>query len=280
VFCIDTEWVETVDGSYTAIEIAVYDLNGTKIVDDPIDLGISVETLLAGVSQENPIGGMRWGTARKIYGNSLQTFGLTKEKIRERLCEAGMNSSSLLLEWSTCACDRNVLKAIMGKDTPKSSILMPVWWRKVLPGFPTMRLPVFYSFMFPDSKLYLNAHRAGPDTMMLIQATRRLIELADRDGEKQSNLDSFLASFKKILDEQNWVDNDDDDSKVPAADVQEAEEEEVTEEDREIVDCFVMSAHTEQGSLDKQAGKLVRIGGRESLFDSEDDENETDGDED
>ncbi len=52
VFCIDTEWVETVDGSHTAIEIAVYDLNGTKIVDDPIDLGISVETLLAGVSRE------------------------------------------------------------------------------------------------------------------------------------------------------------------------------------------------------------------------------------
>src|SRR5208282_6690643 len=89
---------------------------------------------------------------------------------------------------------------IMGVHTPKHSILLPRHWRKVLPGFLTMLLSYFHQLLCPDSKLHERVHRAGPDTLTLIDTIRALIYLCHRDKELvQSTPNRSTQSNEKIL---------------------------------------------------------------------------------
>ena len=62
---------------------------------------------------------------QRVYGEESQTSGMTIDDIRDTLLNAGMNSNSDLVEWSTSGVDRRMLEMIMGEHTPKNSILLP-----------------------------------------------------------------------------------------------------------------------------------------------------------
>ena len=188
VFCIDTEFARYTpkDGEKTIsipLEIAVYDLIGEVVIDTLIRYDQSIEELLADTPRTGLGAKFSWNVLRRIYGRETQTSGMAIDDIRDILFNAGMNSNSDLVKWSTSGTDRQKLKMIIGEHTPKDSILLPIHWRKVLPGFLSMSLSYFHQFLYPASKLHKRAYRAGPDTLILIDIIRALVDLYHRDKE-------------------------------------------------------------------------------------------------
>ena len=197
-----------------------------------------------------------WGVMQRVYGKESQTSGMAIDDIRDTLLNAGMNSNSELVEWSTSGTDRRKLEMIMGEHTPKDSILLPRHWRKVLPGFLTMSLSYFHQYLCPDSKLHKRAHRAGPDTLMLIDTIRALIDLGHRDEELvQSTPNYLIQANKEILhplerlrkersvnndyNEEDDIDSDDDEIEI--LDIESAAKQavkEMTDDDRELLALF------------------------------------------
>ena len=187
---------------------------------------------------------------RRVYSKESQTSGMTIDDIRDTLLNAGMNSNSELVEWSTSGTDRRKLEMIMGEHTPEDSILLPRYWRKVLPGFLTLSLSYFHRFLCPDSKLHERAHRAGPDTLMLINTTRALIDLCHRDEELvQSTPGHSIQTNEEILHPQERLrmecsinddhgeddDVDSDDYEIEMLDIESAAKQavkEMTDDDR------------------------------------------------
>lgn len=63
-----------------------------------------------------------------------------------------------------------------------------------------MRLSHFHQFLCPNSTIHQRAHRAGPDTLMLIDTMRALIDLSNRDGDLvQSTLDGSSQNYEETL---------------------------------------------------------------------------------
>ncbi|KAH0543380.1 hypothetical protein FGG08_002336 [Glutinoglossum americanum] len=266
VFCIDTEFVRFTpkdrEGEITIpVEIAVYDLNGEVVIDTLIKYDQPVEELLAGAPHTPSEAKFSWGVAQRIYGSRSQTSGTTIDDIRDTLLNAGMNSNSSLIEWSLSRTDRRRLETIMGEHTPKTSILLPVHWRKVLRGFLSMSLSYFHQFLYPDSRLHKRAHRAGPDTLMLIDTIRALIDLSHRDKELvQSTLDNLIQTNEEILHPQkqlrrelsvndNHSEDDDISSDNDEPDIESAAKQvvkEITDDDRELLALFEEYCQTQR----------------------------------
>jgi len=156
VFCIDTEFARYTpkDGERTIsipLEIAVYDLNGEVVIDNLIKYDQLIEELLADAPRTGLGAKFSWNVVRRIYGRETQTSGMAIDNIRDILFNADMKAKSDLVEWSTSGTDRQKLKMIRGEHTPKDSILLPIHWRKVLPGFLSMSLSYFHQFLYPAS---------------------------------------------------------------------------------------------------------------------------------
>jgi hypothetical protein len=274
VFCIDTEFARfTPKGGEREIsiplEIAVYDLNGEVVIDTLIRYDQSIEELLADAPHTGLEANFSWGVVKRIYGKDTQTSGMTIDDIRDALLNAGMNSNSNLVEWSTCGIDRRMLKMIIGEHTPRDSILLPRHWRKVLPGFLSMSLSYFHQFLYPASKLHERTHQTSPDTLMLIDTIRAPIDLHHRDEElAQSTIqinEEILHSQERLWKEcsvNNDYDEDDDvdsDDEIEMLDIESAAKQavkEMTDDDKELLALFEeyrrtqRSAHGATGMVD------------------------------
>jgi hypothetical protein len=111
VFCIDTEFARfTPKGEERTIsvpvEVAVYDLNGEVVIDTLIRYDQSVKELLANAPRTGLEANFSWGVMQRVYGKESQTSGMAIDDIRDTLLNAGMNSNSELVEWSTSGTDR------------------------------------------------------------------------------------------------------------------------------------------------------------------------------
>ena len=196
VFCVDTEFarIPGKDGRMSKlipVEIAVYGLDGKVVIDTLIKYDEPIEELLGDTPRCGQHARFNWSVFRRIYGQRRETSGMTIREIRDVLLNADMNSRSTLAEWSISAIDRRILGMILEEQTPERSILVPRHWRKVLPGFSTMSLSYFHHFLYPASMLYQQAHRAGPDTLMLINMIRALINLSRRCEGLQECIHGF-----------------------------------------------------------------------------------------
>ncbi|KAF2464903.1 uncharacterized protein BDR25DRAFT_361127 [Lindgomyces ingoldianus] len=153
VFCVDTEFAR----------IPGKDGRMSKLI--PVEIAVygldgKVVILLASVF-------------RRIYGQRHETSGMTIRKIQDVLLNADMNLRAI---------NRRILGMILEEQTPE---------RKVLPGFLTMSLSYFHHLLYPASMLYQQAHRAGPDTLMLIDMIRALINLSCRCEGLQECIHDF-----------------------------------------------------------------------------------------
>jgi len=122
-----------------------------------------------------------------------------------------------------------------------------------------MSLSYFHQLLCPDSKLHERAHRAGPDTLTLIDTMKALIYLCHRDKELvQSTLNRLTQSNEKILytleqlrkgrnlnddyNEDDVVDmEDDDDDAFEVLDIENTAKmvvEEMTDDSRELLALF------------------------------------------
>lgn len=118
---------------------------------------------------------------RKVNGQGEETWGLTWEEIRQKLTDAGMNRDSFLVEWSNLRIDHRLLQKIMKDDTPSNSVMLVNHWKAILPGFSSMRLGYFHSFIYPDSTVREYSHQAGFDSLMLVDGMKAMVDLVHRD---------------------------------------------------------------------------------------------------
>ena len=256
VFCVDTKFARYTpkDGERTIsipFEIAVCDFNGELVIDTLIRYDQSIEELLADALRTGLKSKFSWNVVRRIYGRETQTSSTAIDDIRDILFNTGMNSNSDLVEWSTSGTDRPKLKMIIGEHTPKDSILLPIHWRKVLPGFLSMSLSYFNPFLYPASKLHERAHRAGPDTLMLIDTIRALVDLYHQDEElAQSTLQineeilhpqERLRKKRSVDDDHDKDDDVDSDDQIEMLDMESAAKQavkEMTEDDKALLALF------------------------------------------
>ena len=105
---------------------------------------------------------------RKVYGQEEEVWGLTWEEIRQKPIDAGMNKDSFLVEWSNSRIDYILLQKIMKDDTPSNSVMLVNHWKAILPGFSSMRLGYFHSFICPDSTVREYSHQAGFEPQCLL----------------------------------------------------------------------------------------------------------------
>ena len=259
VYCSDTEFATVPikagkNRKLIPVELAVYDLDGEVVIDTPIKYDQSVEELLADAPRTGPTTRFSWGVMQRIYGEGPQTRGMKIDDIRDILLDAGMNANSDLVKWSINGIDRQILGTIMGENIPANSICLVNHWKRVLPGFLTMGLSYFHQFLCPNSTLHQRAHRAGPDTLMLIDTTKALIDLSNRDGDLvQSTLDHSSQNYKETLHIQEQlrkecgVDEDYDvqsENETDLLNIRVPEKravKEMTDEDRELLALFQKS---------------------------------------
>lgn len=123
VFCIDTAFASYTpkDGERTMsipLEIVIYDLNGEVVIDTLIRYDQSIEELSADAPRTGLGAKFSWTVVRRIYGRETQTSDMAIDDIRDILFNAGMNSNSDLVEWSTSGTDRQKLK-LTWESTPQ-----------------------------------------------------------------------------------------------------------------------------------------------------------------
>ncbi|KAL9134147.1 MAG: hypothetical protein Q9175_004667 [Cornicularia normoerica] len=82
-----------------------------EVVDDTlIRYDQSIEEIFADAPRTGPGAKFSWIVVRRIYGRETQTSGMAIDDIRDIIFNAGMNSNSDLVEWSTSGTDRQKLK--------------------------------------------------------------------------------------------------------------------------------------------------------------------------
>jgi hypothetical protein len=173
---------------------------------------------------------------------------MTWDEIRQTLLDVGMNRNSCPIEWSRSGVDHKFIKMIMGEDTPSSPMWLIPYWRAILPGFSSMALSYFHSFIRPDSELPQFAHQAVFDCFMLIDAMRTMLDLAHRDDvEDEGQYDNELPIDEQILQAQEQLEKEygDDDGEalddIDSLDIQVVDEEVIevmTDQEKEIVGLF------------------------------------------
>lgn len=126
------------------VELAVYDFDGEVVIDTPIKYDQSVEEFLADAPRTGPTTRFSWGVMRRIYGEGSQTRGMKIDDIRDVLLDVGMNANSDLVGWPINGIDRQIMGTIMAENIPTNSICLVNHWKRVLPGFLTMRLSYFH----------------------------------------------------------------------------------------------------------------------------------------
>jgi hypothetical protein len=196
---------------------------------------------------------------RSVYGQEEETWEKTWDEVRQILLDAGMNRNSYLVEWSNSGIDYRLLEMIMDKNTPSNSILLVPYWKAIFPGFSSMSLVYFYSFIYPDSILHEYSHQAGFDSFMLIEGMRTMIDLTHRDDtqiedravDKLRTDERILQSQEQLKREYDDDDDDDDDDQIwddiDSLDAQVADQEAMkamTNEEKELADLFQKSLGT------------------------------------
>lgn len=162
------------------------------------------------------------------------------------------------MEWSNNGIDYSLLKMIMEEHTPSNTILLIPYWKAILPGFLSMSLSYFHSFICLGSKLQEYAHQAGFDSFMLIDGMRTMIDLAHRDDTQVEDwVVNKIRTDKQILQSQEqlkkeYADDDDHDDDqtwddIDTLNIQVADSESMegmTNEKKKLVDLFQKSLGT------------------------------------
>ena len=183
------------------VEIAVVHLDGQVVIGTPTKHNQPISELLGG--DPSAKGGRTRGTMQRIYGRGEETWRMTWDDIRQTLLDAGMNRNSCLIEWSKYGIDHKFIRTIMGQDTPSNPMWLITYWRAILPGFSSMALSYFHSFIRPNSDLPQFAHQAVFDCFMLINAIKTMLDLAHRgDVEDESQYDNAPPTDEQILQSQ------------------------------------------------------------------------------
>ena len=166
VYCSDTEFatVPIKNGKkikLIPVELAVYDLDEEVVTDTPIKYDESVEKFLADAPRTGPTTRFSRGVMRRIYGEGPQTRRMKIDDIRDILFDAGMNANSDLVEWSINGIDRQIMGTIMAENIPINSICLVNHWKRVLPGFLTMRYHTSTNSSVRTQPSINGLHRAG-----------------------------------------------------------------------------------------------------------------------
>ena len=200
------------------VEIAVRRLDGQVVIDTPIKYDKSIPELLAGIPRTGFTANFSSAVMKKVYEQEEETFGKTWDEVRHLLPNAGMNKDSYVVEWSNSRIDYSFLKMIMQQHTPSNSILLIHFWRTILPEFLSMKLSYFYSFLYPDSTIHEHAHQASFDSLMLVEATRALIDLghgedprAEEFGTGELRIDEQISRLQEQLEIEYDKDDESDD---------------------------------------------------------------------
>ncbi len=175
LFLIDTEFAGDL-----LLEICVMKADGEVIVDTIVNHQTQIQTCCDRVDYD-----MR-SSITKVYGTDRDQYtpGMTMELIAEALVDGGFGPESVLVEWSSGRCDYwkifNLLNHVglehlMPPRANSWQFLLD--WSKVVKKSRSAldcRLSVLYLALQPgDTWLPRHAHRAGPDTLMLL----RMIQL-------------------------------------------------------------------------------------------------------
>jgi hypothetical protein len=152
------------------------------------------------------------------------------------------------MEWSRSGTDHKFIRVIMGEDTPSNPMRLIPYWRAILPGFSSIALSYFHSFVRPDSERPQFVHQAVFDCFMLIDVMRTMLDLAHRDDiEDEGQYHNELPTDEQILQSQEQLEKEygDDDGKalddIDSLDIQVVDEEvmeAMTDQEKEIVDLF------------------------------------------
>lgn len=183
VFYLDTEY-----SRYITRELAVATITGDMILDAFIDYTNhpGLESLDV---EDIDVYGSRLHTAVKEAAEQ----GLMKSpaEVAEFLADAGLDSDSVLVEWSTGWHDYEKLKKILelgGRSdiVPKQeNVFRPLnAWQNATPGLFAHTQSLIYLFTTGDEKLFEEAHRAASDTRMLISTTATLLKYMKLDTKK------------------------------------------------------------------------------------------------
>ena len=161
-------------------------IGGEVIIDTIIDHETKIQTCY-----DKAIHDIERGTVDKIYGTEREeyTSGMTTEEVAEALIAKGFGANSILVEWSMARCDYLKLRE-MFENLGLGYLMPPVnnsWlvlrdWIDVVKKSKAdfdCRLSLLYIALGPDEKsLPRRAHRARPDTLMLLKKVERYFEWA------------------------------------------------------------------------------------------------------
>lgn len=187
LFFIDTEFAGDV-----LLEVCVMTTNGEAIVDTLVNHQTQIQTVYD--RSENDI---QRHAVDKIYGNERDrhTSGMTMKQIAETLINKGFGPESILVEWSFSRCDYWMLFRLfeqIGLEhvmPPKfNSWLLLFDWKDVVQKSKAAldcRLSVLFLVLQPaDVWVVRQAHRAGPDTLMLLKMTQLYFDYATKLRQK------------------------------------------------------------------------------------------------
>ncbi|MCJ1474442.1 hypothetical protein MMC13_003100 [Lambiella insularis] len=166
--------------------------NGEAIVDTLVNYQTQIQTVYD--RSENDI---QRHAVDKIYGNERDrhTSGMTMKQIAETLINKGFGPESILVEWSFSRCDYWMLFRLfeqIGLEhvmPPKfNSWLLLFDWKDVVQKSKAAldcRLSVLFLVLQPaDVWVVRQAHRAGPDTLMLLKMTQLYFDYATKLRQK------------------------------------------------------------------------------------------------
>jgi hypothetical protein len=169
VFFVDTEWNHT-----AAREIAVSDAAGNFILDCFVTYADYPDILAVHETEEDFFGRL-YGPAKKAIRVGL---AMTPIQVAKVLSEAGMDSDSIIIEFSYGAQDHKRLAQVLALAgrldvlPDREKVMSPLSaWYTATPGLRAHTQSFLYLLTTNDNVLYELAHRAGSDVKMLISTT-------------------------------------------------------------------------------------------------------------
>jgi predicted RNA-binding Zn-ribbon protein involved in translation (DUF1610 family) len=200
LFLIDTEFARDF-----LCEICVMTIEGEVVVDTLVNHQTSTQNIYDQVENH-----MDRGIIDKMYGTEREKYtpGLTMEDIAKVLIDKGFGTDSILIEWSRSHCDYYLLQALLERVgvghmmPPRSNSWLILYdWKKVVQKSKAdleCRLSLlFLALQLDEKSLVQDAHRARPDTLMLLNMVRLYFGWAT--NYKPQTKHQVTEYFRKVI---------------------------------------------------------------------------------
>jgi hypothetical protein len=183
----------------------VMTIEGEVVVDTLVNHQTSTQNIYDQVENH-----MDRGIIDKMYGTEREKYtpGLTMEDIAKVLIDKGFGTDSILIEWPRSHCDYYLLQALLERVgvshmmPPRSSSWLILYdWKKVVQKSKAdleCRLSLlFLALQLDEKSLVQDAHRARPDTLMLLNMVRLYFGWAT--NYKPQTKHQVTEYFRKVI---------------------------------------------------------------------------------